>query len=318
MQKKTRIILVIGILVAIIVIILLQLQTGFISKAVANRMIENRLEEYYETYGLTEEEWEILEAEGITKQDADELQPYANRFGAVEDELRSILYAIKEREREKQRQEAEETRESLKQIYANEAKKMAIVHQYVEDSLGEWIDPVLVDELNLDYTVEADEHYVGNINVMLDMKKKSRKGRKFKKIITEHFGDGDPDAEYTILFWSNDEKVMARVNIPPDIIERHYIELEDSALDRHTDFLHEKIPTLMQPLVVQEAVDYSTEIISDSSLGNQHVAIHVTIDGPFSYGSMNIITLLPESTNQANIKVVFQTTEGKEIATRYY
>lgn len=52
------------------------------------------------------------------------------------------------------------------------------------------IDPVLVDDFNMEYRVEADEHYAGNINVFVDAEQESKQGKNcekplFRNLVTE-------------------------------------------------------------------------------------------------------------------------------------
>lgn len=76
------------------------------------------------------------------------------------------------------------------------------------------IDPVLVDDFNMKYRVEADEHYAGMINVFVDAEQESKQGKKLRKAFIQKFGDGDADANYQILILTEDESVIARVSLP--------------------------------------------------------------------------------------------------------
>ncbi|PLS17417.1 hypothetical protein CVD28_12750 [Bacillus sp. M6-12] len=142
------------------------------------------------------------------------MEAYATHFGAVEEELRAKLYEIEERESEKEEKELEKMEENLDSIYAKEAKKLEKVNAFIENDLEELINPLIVDELDLEYTVEADEHIIGNIDVLFDFEQESRQGKELRKASIQEFGDGDPDAEYQISLMSSDDKVIAWIDCP--------------------------------------------------------------------------------------------------------
>lgn len=174
MKKSTKIKLIVtGVFVALIAVALLQAETGFISKAI----VDEKKEEYYDTYGLSEEDWELLNAEGITIEDAHAMEAQANRIGYVSELLDEVLAEIKNGTYESEEEEEEEIQPVPKELVLDNFSDLEGVWEgtdvhvfdtgkiekiYTKVSINRDTDPLLFNIIIYD---EQDEQKITELNV---------------------------------------------------------------------------------------------------------------------------------------------------------
>lgn len=215
LRKSTKLIIAGVVAVVLLPLVYLQLETGAVTKKASNVIYDSK----YGKCGFLDKEWDQLEEAGITNASIDEMVANASSPGVVCDDLEDMLYDIQNPELTEEEEAAKEKKSAKLAEAANQAieednRRIEKARTFIDTGLKAMIEPVLVDDFNMKYRVEADEHYAGNINVFVDAEQESKQGKKLRKAFIQKFGDGDVDANYQILILTEDESVIARVSLP--------------------------------------------------------------------------------------------------------
>ncbi|MGN7177793.1 hypothetical protein [Cytobacillus sp. SAFR-174] len=125
-------------------------------------------------------------------------------------------------------------------------------------------------------------------------------------------GDSDEDLSEEEEYSVDEEKVEE----PVDEEKTPQEKIHDESMVSHKVFLTEELPSLLQPLD-EAGIEYETEIAIQGAESTGSVYIRVVIENT-NYSSWDIKQLIPKSTNEKYINVIYTTIDGERLAYEIY